>query len=167
MNSFLCIPPKAIISEDFFVLSFQLRPTNIRRWCPSFVSHLSGASFKYSLISSWSRCSRHSNSLKLFILPGDSFSCVHSISILYGGLSSCIFNFIPYGGHSRSSLDFNSSRWFVLFLHSVSISYGGSLKSSFPVLSYQSILFILILPVVHEDFRVRDIFLFNHFNGNK
>ena len=33
MNSFLCDPPKAIISEDFFVLSFQLRPPNILHWC--------------------------------------------------------------------------------------------------------------------------------------
>ena len=33
MNYFLCDPPKAIISEDFFVLSFQLRPPTILNWC--------------------------------------------------------------------------------------------------------------------------------------
>ena len=33
MNSFHCDPPKAIISEYFFVLSFQLCPPNILHWC--------------------------------------------------------------------------------------------------------------------------------------
>ena len=74
-ESFQFDSPKAIISEELFILSFQL----------SF-SNSSGASFKYPLISSRSLRSRVSNSLEyfhaLFNSTGVSSSFLQLFSIL-------------------------------------------------------------------------------------
>ena len=64
--SFL-VHPKAIISEDFFDLSFQIRSPIILNWCLFVPLHISpGASFKYPLVSSWSIRSHVSNFPRVF-----------------------------------------------------------------------------------------------------